>query len=179
MIDSILAPDLSDPALVLPPLVAERLTDGAAVDAFIDRVFGPGRYAKTAERLREGNTPLLSLSFTCRRDGALIGCVRQWPILIGEAPAIFLGPFAVDPDERSLGLGAALVERACEAARARGHGLVLLIGAADYFSRLGFEGVPVGRLVMPGPIDPRRLLWRALTPGASDGLAGAVRIPPR
>ena len=175
MIDSLLTNAIADtPA---PSLVVERPMDAALVDVFIDEVFGPGRYAKTAERLREGSTPLPGLSFVCWRNQAPIGCVRQWPIHIGGAPAVFLGPFAVDPDARSNGLGAALIVKACDEARQAGHGAVLLVGDASFFSPLGFETVPPGRIQMPGPVDPRRVLWRALKPGGTDTLAGAVSQP--
>ena len=176
MIDSLLE---HPEAVAAPSLTAEQPADAGQVEALIDQAFGPGRFAKTAERLREGNHPLLDLSFVCRQGEALIGCVRQWPILIGETPAIFLGPFAVDHEQRSLGLGAALVNRACEAARDHGHGVVLLVGDLAYFSRAGFEPVPPGRISLPGPVDPRRVLWRALKLGATDALSGAVRIPSR
>src|SRR5438105_588073 len=105
----------------VPPLTPERPADGPAVDGLIARAFGPGRYAKSAERLREGNRPLLDLSFVARQGGEIIGCVRMWPVRIGQTPAVLLGPFAVDPACRSQGLGAVLIRRACEAARAAGH----------------------------------------------------------
>jgi len=175
MTDSILD-DFSSHAAVLP-LVAEKPGDRAVIDAFIDAVFGPGRYAKTAERLREGNVPLLDLSFVCWRGAEPIGCVRQWPILIGGAPSVFLGPFAVEAGQRKHGLGAALIERACNAAAAAGHDAILLVGDASYFGSLGFQAVPAGRIELPGPVDPRRLLWRALKPSGTDGLNGAVTKP--
>jgi predicted N-acetyltransferase YhbS len=163
--------------IAAPPLTAERLTDAPIVDAFIDAVFGPGRFVKTAERLREGNTPIPGLSFVCWRGHDLIGCVRQWPILIGGAPAVFLGPFGVEPGQRSQGLGARLILRAVDAAQAAGHGAILLVGDEPYFGPLGFEVVPKGRVSLPGPVDPRRVLWRALKPGATDALGGAVTKP--
>jgi predicted N-acetyltransferase YhbS len=158
----------------LPSLIAERPEDAGAVGALIDAAFGPGRFTKTAERLRETNHPLLDISFTAHFDGALVGCVRMWPIHIGERPAVFLGPFAVDPAWRGRGLGAALIRKACDAARGAGHDLILLVGDQPYFCPLGFSMVPPGRLTMPGPVDERRLLSLALTPGAADGLAGVV-----
>ena len=160
----------------LPVLAPERPEDAAAVGALIDAAFGPGRYAKAAERLRENNTLLPELSFTAHSGHALVGTVRMWPIRIGETPAIFLGPIAVDPSWRSRGLGAALVMRACEATREAGHHLILLVGDPPFFNPLGFSQVPPGRLVMPGPVDPPRLLARALTPGADQGLEGVVRV---
>src|SRR6185312_11146647 len=144
----------------LPPLVAEHPKDAAPVEALIARAFGPGRYAKAAERLRETNRPLLDISVVAWAEGVLVGCVRMWPILIGETPAVLLGPFAVDPAWRSQGLGAALIERAVAATAAAGHGLILLVGDEPYFGPLGFEIVPPGRITMPGPVDPRRVMMR-------------------
>jgi len=174
---STLAPQslaLSPTCLGAPIFASESPADAAAVEALIDQAFGPGRFVKTAERLREGRAPLLDLSFVARDGGRLVGCVRQWSIEIGGAPAIFLGPFAVDPAFRSQGLGAALIQRACEAARAAGHAAILLVGDAPYFGPLGFTPVPAGRVRLPGPVDPRRLLIRALTPGGAEGLTGDV-----
>jgi predicted N-acetyltransferase YhbS len=158
----------------LPDLQPERPADARAVAQLIERAFGPGRYAKAAERLREGNTPLLDISFVAWSDARLVGCVRMWPVHIGATPAVFLGPFAVEPEFRSLGLGAALIRRACAAAKAAGHDLILLVGDAPYFSPLGFGKVAPGRIVLPGPVDPNRVLTLALTPGADEALAGAV-----
>jgi predicted N-acetyltransferase YhbS len=169
-----LAPDLL--AVAKPPLAAETPADAMAVEALIERAFGPGRLAKTAERLREGNAPYLELSRTCWADGALAGCVRMWPIRIGERPAVFLGPFAVEDAWRSRGLGAGMIRAACRATQDAGHDLILLVGAQSYFGPLGFTQVPPGQIVMPGPVDPRRLLARALKPGAADGLRGLVVI---
>lgn len=158
-----------------PVLTAERPQDLPLVDALIDRAFGPGRFVKTAERLREGNTPRRDLSLVAWADGEAVGCVRMWPIHIGEAPAVLLGPFAVDDAWRSRGLGGQLIEAACAAAERAGVGAVLLVGDEPYFRKLGFEMIPLGRATLPGPVDGRRLLWRALRPGALDGVQGPVR----
>ena len=154
----------------------ERPGDATLSDGLIKRAFGPGRYAKAAERLREGSSPVRELSFIAWRGERAVGCVRLWPIAIGETPALLLGPFAVEEAERSGGVGAALITRACEAAAAAGHAIVLLIGDLAYFGPLGFARTRDVR--MPGPVDPGRVLACALTPGATDGLAGDVRIAP-
>ena len=159
---------------VLPPLVLEQAKDAQAVAALIERAFGPGRYVKAAERLREHNHPLLDISHVAWSDGALVGCVRMWPIRIGARPAVLLGPFAVDEAWRSRGLGAALILRACEAAEAAGHGLILLVGDAPLFAPHGFQVVPPGRIAMPGPVDPARVMFRRLKGGAAADPAGTV-----
>src|SRR5579863_2888494 len=160
--------------IALPPLAAERPQDAPEVERLVLAAFGPGRFAKAAERLREGSAPRLDLSFVAWDEGRAVGCVRLWPIHIGQTPALLLGPFAVDPDRRSHGLGAALIERACEAAAAAGYRLVLLVGDEPYYGPLGFVGGRCGRVTMPGPVDPRRVLVRAMAEGADQGLEGVV-----
>jgi predicted N-acetyltransferase YhbS len=172
MIEASSAPDGA-----LPPLVLEQAQDARAVDALIERAFGPGRYAKAAERLREHNHPLLDISFVAWCGDDLVGCVRMWPIMIGAEAAVLLGPFAVDEAWRSRGLGATLIERACEATEAAGHHVILLVGDAPLFAPHGFQVVPPGRILMPGPVDPRRVMFRAF--GGPADLAGKVKAAPR
>lgn len=136
-----------------------------------DRAFGPGRYAKAAERLREGNVLIADLSISAWRGEALLGSVRMWPVKVGSGVSVFLGPIAVEADARKHGIGAELVARACEAAKAAGWGTVFLVGDAPYFGRMGF--VPAPEVRMPGPVDQRRVLWKALSKDAvaPEGLA--------
>jgi len=159
----------------LPPIANERPQDHDRVEALIDAAFGPGRLVKAAERLREGRQPRLDLSFAAWDGDALAGCVRQWTAKVGERAVIFLGPIVVEPQWRRHGLGAALIERACEAVWAAGHDLILLVGDAPFFIPLGFETVPAGRIGMPGPVDPRRVLAKGPAPGAAATLSGPVR----
>jgi predicted N-acetyltransferase YhbS len=153
--------------------VPERTADAPRVEALIDQAFGPGRFAKTAERLREGSKFRRELSVCAWEGSRLVGAVRQWDVSVEGRPILFLGPIAVDAGARRRGLGATLMQRAVEAAEGAGEGAILLVGDLPYFGQFGFE-VASG-LVMPGPVDPRRLLWRALRPGALDGVGGAVR----
>ncbi len=165
--------DQSSDLLIAP----ESPADADAAQALVERVFGPGRYAKSAERLREGNRFLPELSFVAREGGRLVGTVRLWPVRVGGKDALLLGPIAVDPAARRQGLGAALSARACEAAAAAGHARIVLVGDLGFFERIGFEAPGAGRMRLPGPADPRRILVRALRPGAWDGVEGEVTLP--
>ena len=160
-------------ALVQPSaanrIYAETPADAEGVEALVLAAFGPGRFAKTAERLREGSTP--SAGFVARQDGRVIGSVRLWPIMVGDTRALFLGPIAVDKAARSEGLGAELVQACVEQAHRMGLGGVLLVGDRPYFERFGFQSAPEAAL--PGPADPRRVLW--LSTGV-ETICGAVRI---
>jgi len=164
---------MNDPSLTILPETAE---DAAAIERLHERTFGPGRYAKTAYRLREGGVShSLPLSFTARIGTLLVGSVRLMPIRIGEARALLLGPLTVEPPFRDHGIGRRLIERAKDEARARGHRLVLLVGDEAYYQRVGFRRVPKGRIRFPGPVDPERLLVAELVEGAFEGVAGPVR----
>jgi predicted N-acetyltransferase YhbS len=152
----------------------EQPANAPRIDALIDRAFGPGRHAKAADRLREGNRVIADLSFTAWDGETLVGSVRLWPVTIGGAPVVFLGPIAVDAQLRKHRIGQTLVERACEAAAKAGWRAVLLVGDAPYFGRVGFDAAPAAGVRMPGPVDQRRVLLKALREGGAEGLTGRV-----
>jgi predicted N-acetyltransferase YhbS len=156
-------------------ILAETANDAQAIERLHDRTFGPGRYVLSAYRLREHVDHLLDLSYTARIGTLLVGSVRQLPVLIGETKALLLGPLTVEPPFRGRGVGRALLERALQDARKKGHRLVLLVGDEAYYSRVGFKAVPKGRASMPGPVDYRRLLIAELVDGAFEGVSGAIR----
>jgi len=154
---------------------AETADDALAVDRLNERTFGPGRYARSAYRIREGREHALDLSFTARIGTLLVGSVRLTPICIGDTPALLLGPLTVEPPFRSRGIGRALIDRALKDATAKGYRLVVLVGDEPFYAKAGFKRVPKGRMTMPGPVDPARLLIAELVPGASDGVSGLIR----
>lgn len=157
-------------ALLPVPLAisAELPSDRDAVEALVLAAFGPGRYAKTAERIRE--MARMAAGLVARDGDRIVGSVRLWAITIGDTPAVFLGPITVAADHRKGGLGAELVAACVGAARADDVGGVLLVGDAAYFERFGFVAAPEVRL--PGPVDIRRVLW---LPIAAETPSGPVR----
>jgi len=163
---------MSDLSLTIRP---ETPDDADAIERLHERTFGPGRYAKTAYRIREGGPHALALSFTARIGTLLVGSVRLSPVRIGETPALLLGPLTVEPPFRERGIGRALIARALADARAQGHRLVVLVGDEPYYAKSGFKHIPKGRGQMPGPVDPARLLVCELEEGAFEGVSGLVR----
>jgi predicted N-acetyltransferase YhbS len=149
----------------------EHPQDTKAVEALVTRVFGPGRFAKTAERLREKNQALKDMCFVVRSpkkdielEPDLIGSVRLWPIKLlsdgGQEPEVsklaFLGPIAVDPLFQGHGLGRALVEAGLRAAFEAEYIAVILVGTPSYFEKFGF--VSDEHVYLNGPVDPKRIL---------------------
>ena len=153
----------------------EAPDDAVAIERLHERTFGPGRYAKTAYRLREQVDHIRELSFTARIGTLLIGSVWLSPIRIGETKALLLGPVTVEPAFRDQGVGQALIERALRQAKDKGHRLVVLIGDEAYYEKCGFKRIPRGRAMMPGPVDPARLLLAELAEGAFEGVSGSIR----
>jgi predicted N-acetyltransferase YhbS len=151
----------------------ETPQDQPAIEALLDRAFGPGRFVKSSERVREFAEFAPELSFCAWSQDRLLGVVRMWRVRVGDTPLIFLGPLAVDTDQRSAGVGGLLVERACGAAEAAGETAVLLVGDGPYFARFGFAADPARLAKMPGPVDQQRVLVRAFKT-LGEGLQGTV-----
>lgn len=153
----------------------EAETDAVRVENLNRAAFGPGRFAKSAWRLREGVFPVASLSFVAVENSVLRGSVRFWPIRVGAEEVLLLGPLAVEEAERGRGLGIALMQAGIAAALAGPWGAILLVGDEPYYAKVGFARMPPGRIRFPGPVDPARVLGLSLKPGGLLNLSGQVR----
>ena len=163
---------MTDLALTILP---ETPADALVIERLHERTFGPGRYARTAFRIRERVGHLVDLSFTARIGTLLVGSVRLTPVRVGETKALLLGPLTVEPPFRRRGIGLALMRRALAEAKRQGHRLVVLVGDEPYYAKAGFRRIPKRQARMPGPVDPDRLLVAELAEGAAAGLAGPIR----
>lgn len=160
-----------------PPLVIRTAVpqDVPEISRLHARVFGPGRFARSAYRVREGKGHLSRYCLVAHLGGELIASLRMTEITIGGRPgAALLGPVAVDPEHRGIGLGTKLMKEAIEAARAGGTSLIVLVGDDPYYGRFGFKVVPAGQIVFPGPVNPARLLARELKDGVLADYRGLI-----
>lgn len=158
----------------------ERKADEAARERLLDAAYGPVRFTKPSQQLRNGRNAADGLSFVAVENGRLIGTVRLWTVSAGpNRAALLLGPLAVDPACRNRGIGTALMARALREASRRGHGAVLLVGDPSYYGRFGFSAEKTTRLWLPGPYEQHRLLACELVAGALDGARGLIRAPRR
>ncbi|MEL6207359.1 MAG: N-acetyltransferase [Pseudomonadota bacterium] len=156
-------------------ILPETPQDAYEVELLYDTCFAPGRQALSSYRLRDGRPPVEDLCRIARDEyDAVVGAIRYWPVRVGptEAAALLLGPVAVHPTRQGEGLAGLLIEGTLEAAHAAGWSRVILVGDAPYYGRFGFAPAP--GLVFPAPTNPDRVLARALTPHAFDGLSGDV-----
>jgi len=156
---------------------AEREGDQEAIEKLIDLGFGPGRFAKSAYRLREGVASVSGLSFVAADSGtdALLGAVRFWRVIVGDRAALLLGPLAVEPRLRGHGIGIALMQRGIQEARTLNYESVILVGDEPYYAKVGFAKLKPGQVRFPGPVDPDRVLGLALKEGALERLSGEVK----
>ena len=152
----------------------ERGSDTIARETLLDACFGANRHARICQRLRDGRAPAEDLAFSALRQGRSVGTVRLWQVSAGGVPALVLGPLAVDPICRNLGIGAALMNHALAAAKRLGHGAVVLLGDAPYYARFGFSALKTGELSLPGPFERNRLLGFELREGALEGASGMI-----
>lgn len=150
-------------------LASETQDDWWEVEALFDLAFAPGREALSSYRLRDNVEPLHDLGRVARdRDGILGGAVRYWPIRVGKAAALLLGPIAVHPTRQGEGLGGALMREGLAAAFEK-YDRVLLVGDEPYYSRFGFSRLH--GVKMPPPTNPARVLGR----GNWTGVQGVVQ----
>ncbi len=161
-------------------ILVETPADVGAREALLDAAFGPARFLKTCERLREGRAPAPGLALVARDDeGELLATIRLWPIFAGgRRPALLLGPLAVAEHARALGLGGIMMRESLARAHGLGHRAVLLVGDEPYYRRFGFERRFTEKLVMPGPVERARFLGLELAPGALEGAKGKVSAAP-
>jgi len=153
----------------------ETKDDWWEVEALYDLCFAPGREALSSYRLRDGVEPVAKLSLVARDEGSVLGgAIRYWPVLVGGAKVLLLGPVAVHPTRQGEGLGGYLIRESLAIAEVAGWERVLLIGDAPYYGRFGFERL--NGVEMPPPTDPARILGQALQWGAWNSVSGEVTI---
>ena len=156
----------------LRPASSADLTEIAALHA---AVFGPGRFARTAYRIREGSSHISAYCGVACDHEKLVAAVCFTTVTIGgRNGALLLGPLAVAPSHANLGLGRGLVANGLTAARSNDKELVVLVGDVDYYARMGFQRIANAGIQLPGPVDPMRLLAHELIPDALANFTGPV-----
>lgn len=154
-------------------LTHETVQDIHEVEALFDLCFAPGREALSSYRLRDDIPSVQDLSYVARdSDGILAGAIRYWPVNVGGAATLLLGPVAVHPTRQGEGLAAELIRTTLELASQIGWERVMLVGDAPYYERFGFYLLE--NVIMPPPTNPERILGRSLHVGAWDGIYGHV-----
>ena len=150
------------------------------IEALYDATFGPGHFAKTAERLREGNASLPEITRVAVQDGReVVGVCRIWPVRVGDGSVscVLVGPVAVAPSMQGSRLGLTVTGEAIEAATLAGYDAALLVGITSYFAEIGFSIVAPDQLKLPGPVDYARVMVRDLAmDGGGRALSGDVRV---
>jgi predicted N-acetyltransferase YhbS len=153
--------------------ISHQIAGTNLAEDIINQTFGPGRYAKTAQRLREYNTPLTDLCYYIQLDDDFIGTIQYWKIHIQQQySSLLLGPIAILPQYQNQGYGMKLMTYTLNIAKDLKHERVFLVGDYNYYKQLGFE--KVSNIFLPGPVDYSRLLCKELTPNALLNVEGMI-----
>lgn len=155
-------------------LEEETEADWWEVEALLDLCFAPGRTALSSYRLRDDVPPVKELCLVLREGSGVLGAaIRYWPVRVGKAQVLLLGPIAVHPTHQGEGLAALMIHESLAEAHRLGWRRVLLVGDAPYYARFGFARLD--GIEMPPPTNPDRVLGLALKPDAWTGITGRVR----
>lgn len=161
--------------LRLPTVRPATEADDDFIEDLQATAFGPGRFSKTAYRIRERFPIDKSLSLVAEVDGTPCGSVWMTPVSIGGRNGWMLGPLATHPNFRKLGAGKLLAREVTKRALARGDGeFVMLVGDRDYYCPLGWEPTTLGNIQFPGPVDPTRVLLFAEDKSLAESLDGPI-----
>lgn len=170
------AADAAPPQLGLPTIRFATPADDRFVEDLQALAFGPGRFARTAFRVRERFPIDTSLSLIAEVNGVACGSVWMTPVSVGGIDGYMLGPLATHPDFRKRGAGKLLAKEVTRIALERGAGsFVLLVGDRDYYCPLGWVPTQLGAIEFPGPVDPSRVLVYSSDPTMAVRLAGPIK----
>jgi predicted N-acetyltransferase YhbS len=144
------------------------------IEAINDEAFGPGRFVLAAYKIRSAGPHERTLSFVAVDGDTVVASVRMTRVAAGAGRALMLGPLAVRPAFKNLGIGRRLVAIALEASAKACVPAIMLVGDEPYYGPLGFKRIPRGQISMPRPVDVDRLLAHEIVPGAVAKLTGEV-----
>lgn len=159
-------------------IAPETDADASVISDIIDAAFGAGRTARTIHRFRNGRAPLKGFGFVGRRDGETVASIRFWPAVLPDGRTVpLLGPLAVLPELRGLGMGRALVRQGLDAVREAGASAVLIVGDPGYYAPFGFSVDAVRGLNIGGPVAPLTLMGIEFQGEVLSRLIGTVDPP--
>ena len=132
--------------------------DPQAIEDLLDAAFGADRHTRTAYRIRDAMPVIGQLSFAAFESATLVGTIQCWPVAVGDAPVVLVGPVAVSPDRQRSGIGRLLMTTLIEAAP---DVPMAMVGDPEYYGRFfDFTADVTGGWDVPGPVERHRLLAR-------------------
>ncbi len=134
----------------------EQPGDRPAVLRLVARAFatdgGTGRVERRLlAELYDCDGFLPEFSLVAEDHGTVVGHVISTRGWIDGAPALGLGPIAVEPDRQRAGIGAALLAETRQRAESAGESVILLLGSTDYYPRFGYRPASESGIQAPDP----------------------------
>ena len=137
----------------------EQYQDNESIEELYSLSFSPGRYVKSAFRMREKYSHLIDISYVSTIGRNIIGSLRYWNILVNSEPALLLGPVVIHPKYRGKGYGQELLKFSLQNCKLNNFKLIILIGDLIYYSKIGFKRFEKKDLSFIGPVNKDRLLY--------------------
>lgn len=154
----------------------ETSDDANWIDQLHRDAFGPGRFTRAAFFVRAQARVELDLCFVAKIDGLPAGTVRLSHIQVGDAAGYLLGPLAIAPQYRNLGIGGTLLDKVNAVAATMHAGeFILLVGDAPYYGPHGYEKVGHDTIAFPAPVDPDRIMLHGLNGVRAGQISGFVK----
>ena len=146
---------------------AESAGDAAAIRAVNLAAFPSAEEADLVDALRASDAWIDGLSIVAEDpDGTVVAHALLTRCHVGSAPALALAPCAVLPRVQRTGAGSAAIRAGLQAARARGESLVVVLGHADFYPRLGFIPASAFGIRASFEVPDEALMALALNPNA-------------
>ncbi len=160
----------------------EKKEDYKAIRKVNELAFAGRAEADLIDDLRKTDSFIPELSLVAIQNHEVIGHILFSPIFIKSkkliTPALALAPMAVHPEFQNKGIGTKLALRGLEDCRQLGHSIVVVIGHADYYPRLGFLPARERGLDVSFPVPNEAFMVLELVPGALKTAQGEVIYPP-
>ncbi|HEY0207606.1 N-acetyltransferase [Acerihabitans sp.] len=149
--------------------------DAPGIDSLLRRAFGRDAEAELIRRLREDGLLTLGVVAT-DEDGGVIGYAAFSPVWIGgeDCQWVGLAPLAVDADFRRQGIARQLIYEGLDTLNEFGYRAVVVLGAPDYYSRLGFIPAARSQLHCRWPGAEAAFQLFTLADDALEGVSGQV-----
>ena len=146
-------------------ITQQTQADSQVIEALMTETFGPNRYDRSVWSLRPG-APVAALCLVGYDDDQAVGSLRFWEVMLNDETILLLGPLALQPHVRGKGFGRQLVQEGMRLARLGQWRIVLVSGEPDYYPKFGFVPAADYGLDWPGFVEPERLQFCELVPGA-------------
>jgi putative acetyltransferase len=159
---------------------SEKTEDHESVRRINELAFEQPNEANLVDALRANARPYISLVAVV--DEQVVGHIFFSPVSVESESSAFtamgLAPMAVLHEYQNQGIGSQLVLEGLKECQRLGHGIVVVLGHANYYPRFGFTPASLKGLRSEYDVPDEVFMVTELVPGALEGRRGLVKYHP-